>query len=140
MATQPEHFPFPGEDAKEPLTKPVKLAKREKEPVALAPANPWSLIQLAVSQNADIAKLEKLMELQMRWEANEAKKAFVAAMNAFKAEPPEIAKNRWCLLAQGKPPMTMPRSTKYARRLLMASASMESAIAGEWSSMTELSA
>ena len=94
MATQPEHFPFPGEDAKEPLTKPVKLAKREKEPVALAQANPWSLIQLAVSQNADIAKLEKLMELQMRWEANEAKKAFVAAMNAFKSDLPQILKNR----------------------------------------------
>lgn len=55
---------------------------------------PMQLIQAAVNQNADIDKLAKLMDLQMRWEANEAKKAFVEAMNAFKAAPPEIIKNK----------------------------------------------
>jgi hypothetical protein len=34
------------------------------------------------------------MDLQLRWEANEAKKAYVAAMNKFKETPPEIAKNK----------------------------------------------
>lgn len=71
--------------------------KRESKQLALAnpvPATPMSLIQLAVSQNADIEKLEKLMQLQMRWEENEARKAFVVAMNAFKTNPPEIAKNK----------------------------------------------
>lgn len=71
--------------------------KRESKQLALAspaPATPMSLIQLAVSQNADIDKLEKLMELQMRWEANEAKKAYVSAMNLFKSELPTILKNR----------------------------------------------
>lgn len=42
----------------------------------------------------DVAKLEKLLEVKERWEANEARKAFVAALNAFKAQPPEIVKNR----------------------------------------------
>jgi hypothetical protein len=55
---------------------------------------PMDLIQIAVNKDADIGKLEKLFELQLRWEANEAKKAFVAAMNAFKADAPDIIKNR----------------------------------------------
>ena len=61
---------------------------------------PMDLIQLAVGQNADIDKLEKLMNLQLRWEANEAKKAFVTAMNAFKADPPEITKNKLVAFGQ----------------------------------------
>lgn len=61
---------------------------------------PMDLIQLAVGQNADIDKLEKLMNLQLRWEANQAKKAFVAAMNAFKADPPEIIKNKLVAFGQ----------------------------------------
>jgi hypothetical protein len=52
------------------------------------------LLRMAVSQNFDIDKLEKLMALQREWEANEARKAFVAAMNAFKQNPPEIIKNK----------------------------------------------
>jgi len=80
--------------------KPKREAKQLA--IALPPATPMTLIQLAVSQNADIDKLEKLMELQMRWEANEAKKAFVSAMNAFKAEPPEIIKNRSVSFGAGK--------------------------------------
>jgi ERF superfamily len=55
---------------------------------------PMALIQMAVTQNADIGRLEKLMELQLRWEANEARKAYVVAMNAFKENPPEITKNK----------------------------------------------
>jgi len=51
------------------------------------------MIQLAISQNADIDKLSKLMELQERYQANEAKKAYVAAMAEFKANPPKIMKD-----------------------------------------------
>ena len=57
------------------------------------PVTPMQLLDMAVKQGADLAKLEKLMELQERWERNEARKAFVAAMNAFKADPPEVLKN-----------------------------------------------
>src|SRR5581483_7898366 len=53
---------------------------------------PMHLIQVAVEQGADVEKLSRLMDLQMRWEANEARKAFVAAMNAFKADPPRLEK------------------------------------------------
>lgn len=55
---------------------------------------PMELIQLGMAKGIDMPQLEALFSLQLRWEANEAKKAFVAAMNAFKADPPEILKNK----------------------------------------------
>lgn len=57
-------------------------------------ATPQHLLQTAVEQGADIDKLEKLMALQERWEASEAKKAYTAALSAFKANPPTLEKNR----------------------------------------------
>lgn len=55
---------------------------------------PMDMLHMAVSQGADLDKLEKLMALQERWEASEAKKAYVVAMNAFKADPPTIYKTK----------------------------------------------
>lgn len=55
---------------------------------------PMQLLQVAMSQGADLQKLEKLMELQERWEANQARKAFDAAISAAKAEIKPIVKNR----------------------------------------------
>jgi len=52
------------------------------------------VIQLAITQGADIDRLEKLLELQERYEANEAKKAYHKAMASFKANPPSIFKDR----------------------------------------------
>jgi hypothetical protein len=54
---------------------------------------PMDMLQMAVSQGADLDKLEKLMALQERWEAAQAKKAFVVAMTEFKANPPQILKD-----------------------------------------------
>lgn len=56
--------------------------------------NPSQLLSLAVQQGADLAKMEKLMDLKERWEKNEARKAFVAALSAFKAAPPDLSKNK----------------------------------------------
>lgn len=53
-------------------------------------ATPADLLQIAVSNGAELDKLEKLMDMQLRWEQNEAKKAYHRAMAAFKANPPEI--------------------------------------------------
>lgn len=55
---------------------------------------PMELLNMAVAKGADLAQLEKLMDLQERWEKNEARKAFVSAMTAFKATPPVILKNK----------------------------------------------
>lgn len=55
---------------------------------------PMDMLNKAVAQGADINVLEKLMGLQERWEANQARKAFDEAMAAAKAEIPTIVKNR----------------------------------------------
>jgi ERF superfamily protein len=59
-------------------------------PAALTPVE---LLRIAVSQNADIEKLKQLMDLQERWAATEARKAYNAAMRQFKSNPPTIQKN-----------------------------------------------
>lgn len=66
-----------------------------RDTVAATPAaiNPMQMVQMAVEQGADIEKLEKLMALQERWEANEARKAYFSAMASFKANAPELVKN-----------------------------------------------
>lgn len=60
----------------------------------LAPVAPQQLLQMAVQQGANLEQLKQLMDLQERWERNEARKAFVHAMNQFKANPPVIEKNK----------------------------------------------
>nr|WKF58778.1 hypothetical protein HUO10_003279 [Paraburkholderia busanensis] len=55
---------------------------------------PADLLRLAIQTNADLDRLEKLMELQQRWEANEARKGFVAAMTEFKRTCPPIFKRK----------------------------------------------
>ena len=55
---------------------------------------PGALLQLAVEQGADLDKLERLMALQERWEATEARKAYTRAMADFKLAAPRIAKDK----------------------------------------------
>lgn len=61
---------------------------------------PADLLQIAVSKDADIDKLAKLMELQMLWDANEAKKAYTQAMSKFRSRCPEIVRNRTVAFGQ----------------------------------------
>ena len=71
------------------------VAKIERDqPTPAVTMNPQALIQLAVEKGANVDQLERLMALQERWEANEARKAFGAALAAFKAAPPSITKNK----------------------------------------------
>ena len=55
--------------------------------------SPMAAMQMAISSGADLDKLEKMLELQAKWEDREAKKAYVQAMADFKNEPPEIEKD-----------------------------------------------
>lgn len=52
------------------------------------------LIELAMSQDVSMEKLEKLLELKERYEKEEARKAYVAAMAEFKSEGVVIEKDR----------------------------------------------
>lgn len=72
--------------------------ERTAEPSALQArrpdaVTPMSLIERAVSAGASIEQMQQLLELQIRWEQNEAKKAFDQAMARFKANAPTITKN-----------------------------------------------
>lgn len=69
----------------------VPIEQAETLPSVLTPMD---MLNKAVAQGADISVLEKLMALQERWEANQARKAFDEAMAAAKAEIPTITKNR----------------------------------------------
>ena len=82
------------------MNAPLALELLDNEPTP-APARalattptPSDLLAIAVQQGADLDKLERLMALQERWQAGEAKKAYDAAFAAFKAEAVTIIKNR----------------------------------------------
>jgi hypothetical protein len=55
---------------------------------------PGDLIKAALSSGATAETLERIMAMQERHEANEARKAYHAAMAAFKANPPRIHKDK----------------------------------------------
>lgn len=61
---------------------------------ALVPTTPMEMLNMAVERGASIEVLEKLMALQERWEANQARKAFSEAIAAARAEIPVIEKTR----------------------------------------------
>ena len=52
------------------------------------------VINLAIEQKADLATIEKFMDLRDRWEQNEARKAYHVAMAAFKAHLPTVVKDK----------------------------------------------
>jgi hypothetical protein len=55
---------------------------------------PSTLIAMAIEKSIEVDKLEKLLELQERWEAKEAKKKFYDAMAKFQSEIGEIRKTK----------------------------------------------
>jgi hypothetical protein len=67
---------------------------RKSLPVSRKESTPMALISMAVQQGADIEYLKQLMDLQERFEANEAKKAYNAAFASFKAEAITILRQK----------------------------------------------
>jgi len=60
-----------------------------------APANPYTLMQQAiVTGDLDVAVMERLMDLQERYEANEARKAFLVALADFQSAVDTVPKTR----------------------------------------------
>ena len=70
------------------------IVPMEKDSQQLSVVTPMQLLQMAVQQGTSVEQLEKLMALKERWEANEARKAYFAALNEFKKNPPTISKNK----------------------------------------------
>lgn len=57
-------------------------------------ANPFQQMAMAAINSGNVDQLGQMLELQQKWEADQARKAFVAAMVLFKAEPIHIGKNK----------------------------------------------
>jgi hypothetical protein len=60
----------------------------------LAEASPFDMMMSAHSRGASLEQIEKMMELQERWESRVAAKAYNRAFAAFKAEVVRIKKGR----------------------------------------------
>lgn len=60
----------------------------------LTSATPHDLLRMAIERGADLDRLEKLMDLQERWDKEQARKAYVAAMAEFKSSPISIVKDK----------------------------------------------
>lgn len=72
----------------------IEMQQKETAPVVVSMPTPADMLMVAVQSGADIEKLERLMALQERWEANQAKKAYYDAMTEFKLNPPKIEKDK----------------------------------------------
>jgi ERF superfamily len=55
---------------------------------------PAYLLELAIQQNLDIEKLERLMELQERWKREQARTAYYEALSRFQSLVPRIPKRK----------------------------------------------
>ena len=71
-----------------------RSSSREVETVQAGPVTPMQMLELAVKQGAGLDRLQQLMDLQERWEASQARKAYNDAFSKFKAEAVRIIKNR----------------------------------------------
>jgi hypothetical protein len=74
----------------------IMSAVIKREPVTdLQPATtPMQLMQAMIERGTDPDQLEKMLALQERWEAGQARKAFAAAMAHFQANCPTILKSK----------------------------------------------
>lgn len=81
-------------DVSEPQAAPVPAVQQPRAMTVSAAATPADLVRYALESGADLDRLERLMELQLKWEANQARKAFVEAMSEFKLHPPTIYKDK----------------------------------------------
>lgn len=69
-------------------------ARPQTTALATSDTSPMSRMMQALDRGASLEQIEKMMQLQERWEANEARKAYNTAFANFKAEAVRIVKNR----------------------------------------------
>ena len=68
----------------------IILGKREIEPKTELQTTPQNLLSQAIAQGLSIEHLEKLMNLQERWEKNQAIKAYYEAFAGFQSKCPVL--------------------------------------------------
>lgn len=85
-----------------PSSEVIEHNKEIKPEIVAQSQNPNSLIALAIEQGTPVETMEKLMDLQDRWEAKQAKKAFDDDMASFQSECPIIKKTKGVPTKSGK--------------------------------------
>jgi len=70
------------------------LEIQKTRPLTVVNPNPLAMLASALEQGHDIAKLEKLMDMAERYEANEARKSFASALSKFQGSCPDIVENK----------------------------------------------
>ena len=94
------HDPFAGchpeseRNMEDVMSGEVVAVEPGKVPDQSAPITPMALVEMAVQKGADIDQLTKLMDLNDRWQANQARQAFNTAKAAFQSDAPTIGKTR----------------------------------------------
>lgn len=68
------------------------IMTEEAQAQSLAPMNPMQLLTVAVEKGLDVQQLEKLMDLDERYKAQQAKREFQVALSGFQSEAPAIKK------------------------------------------------
>lgn len=83
-----------------------KSKKKDNKPDALVKQQdahqPPALLAKALESGASVETLEKLMSLQERWQAQQAKKAFLYYISIFQNECPVLKKDKSVDFGQGK--------------------------------------
>lgn len=67
---------------------------KENNIVSIGNQSPMKMYELALSHGADIEQLERMLAFQEKYDAIQAKKAYVKAMAEFKKTPPKIFKTK----------------------------------------------
>ncbi len=62
--------------------------------IAALKPDPMTMLVTAIERDVSVEKMEKLLDLQERWEASEAKKAYNRAFAKFQTSVPEIIKRK----------------------------------------------
>jgi len=70
------------------------MNETQEQTRAIAITTPMQMLERAVSSGADVAVMSQLLELQERWQANQARIAFSASITALRKDLPVIVKSR----------------------------------------------
>ena len=74
----------------------IAVQKAESVPANVAPMTSQAdrLVEMAIQSGADIERLDKLLDLKERYDREEARKQFTAALADFKSEDVQIVKDK----------------------------------------------
>lgn len=71
----------------------VLVAPAQTQVIQTGPT-PSGVLMHIMQNGGSLEQIEKMLDVQLKWEANEARKAYVADMAAFKQNPPTIRKDK----------------------------------------------